>query len=280
VRINVSSDIKEATRGLTDKLQRQVPFAAMKAINSIAKKVRDAERAEIAKVIDRPRPVTLRAVVVEQYASYKGGKFNLEAIVAIDNLERKTASESLADAKSLGQGKNAIPPSKFLIPQVFGGNRVPKRFERALQKADLMPGDKMAVFANRSNALDKHGNLPGPKIVQILSWFKAFKAEGFKSNMTDRTRKNLLSGKRKGLRYGMGYFRGGKGTDLPDGIWERHYPNGPTGKTFIRPILIYVNAPAYKIRFNFFAVARRVIDQDFSKDMQAAIANAVRTARK
>jgi len=273
--------IRIRIEGLEKQLQRlagaarQARFAAVKAINVTAKKVVDAERAEIARVFDRPRPSTRRAVVIKQYAS----KARVEAIVAVDDYVRKTAGESQFDANVLRQGKDAVPPTKFLAAQMMGGKRVPKRFERALQRIKAMPEGTMAVFARRSNALDQYGNLSGAKIVQILSWFQAFPESGYRANMKRKSKDRLMKGKRKGLKWGFAYFRGGPGTGLPDGVWERHYPSGLAGRSFVRPVLIYVRTTSYSVRFRFDEVGSRVVRVELGPQFQAALTQALRTAK-
>ena len=156
---------------------------------------------------------------------------------------------------------------------------MPKRFERALQLAGVMPSGMFAIFAKRSNALDQYGNITQGKIVQILAWFKAFPETGYKANMTDKTKENLRRGKRKGMKWGVAYFRGGRGTGLPDGIWERHYPNGTAGKSFVRPVLIYVRSVSYQSRFDFEGIARSTVDKVWRDEFDKALAQAIATAR-
>jgi hypothetical protein len=234
-----------------------------------------AAREAIARVFDRPRPNTIRSVGVRQYAT----KDRPEVRITIDNGISRTAGESLFDANVAQQGKNAIAPATYLTPQIKGGSRVAKRFERALQRAGLMPAGNLAVFAKRSGALDQYGNLPGPKIVQILSWFQAFPQSGYRMNMTARTKANLIAGKRKGMQHGIEYFRGGKGTGVPDGIWERHYVGGQGGKSIIRPVLIYVSHATYRVRFDFDVIGKQVMDARADAIAAEALRAALETAR-
>ena len=279
IKISVKVDGLKALQAEIAGKGRQVQFAAMKAINATAKQVVKQETNAISSAFDRPRPSTLKAIVVKKFAKYKGGAFDLEAIVAIDDYIRSTSGEALFDANRAAQGKGAVPPAKYLLAQILGGTRVAKRFEVALQRAGVMPSGMRAVFAKRSNALDPYGNLPGSKIVQILSWFKAFPEQGYRMNMKERSKRNLAQGKRKGMKWGMVYFRGGRGTGLPDGIWERHYPNGESGKSFIRPVLIYINSASYRKKFDFYGIAQRTVETAWPKEFSAAFAAAMRTAK-
>ena len=249
-------------------IEKQVRKATRLAINTVAKKVVDAENAEINRVFDRPVPRTTKAVKVFQPARYDN---DLTAIVGVDD----GAGGKRMNAKGF---KGTIFPAKYLAAQVAGGTRAPKRFELALQKKRLMPAGMFAVFAKRSNALDQYGNLPASKIVQILQWFQAFPEQGFRTNMKAKSKQDMAAGKGryKKLKWGVAYFRGGRGTGLPDGIWERHYPNGQAGKSFIRPVLIYVRGARYGIRFKFIELARRVVDRTFEPEFDRELSRLLR----
>ncbi|MBS1188923.1 MAG: hypothetical protein H6R10_715 [Rhodocyclaceae bacterium] len=271
VTISVTSDVSAVARRISERHKRQVPFAASRALNVLAGKVASRENSEIVSIFDRPTPRTVKAVKV-----FKGAtKGDLSVVIGVDDGFRRTAADAALGTK----GKNAVPPSAYLLAQIIGGHRVPKRFELALQRVGAMPPGKMAVFAKRSNALDAYGNITQAKIVQILSWFQAFPESGYRANMKDRTKQSLMKGQRKGMQHGFAYFSGGGKTDLPDGIWERHFPNGTAGKSFVRPILIFIDPAQYRARFKFQEIGAQVVAREWSPAFAAALADAVRTAK-
>ena len=249
-------------------IEKEVRKASRLAINATARKVAEAENAEIARVFDRPTPRTAKAVKVFQFARYDN---NLAAIVGVDD----GGGGNRVNAKGF---KGTIYPAKYLAAQVMGGSRVPKRFELALQKAGVMPSGMFAVMAKRSNALDQYGNLPASKIVQILQWFQAFPEAGYRTNMKGKSKADMAAakGRYKKLKWGFAYFRGGRGTGLPDGIWERHYPEGQAEKSFIRPVLIYVSSSNYGVRFKFGEIARRVVDETFQPEFNRQLGQLLR----
>lgn len=265
-----------------DKLQaemrrvgKQTRFGAAKALNATAKLIVQAENEEIARIIDRPLPKTLRAVEVLSYAR---APERLEVVVALRGQRQGGGAKESMTAGA----KGTIEPVKYMIAHIVGGQRAAKRFEVALIQAGVMPEGKQAVFAKRSHALDAYGNLPGSKIQQILAWFQAYpEGRGFKSNMTARTKANLAAGKRKGLKWGFAYFRGGRDTGLPDGIWERHYPNGQAEKSFVRPVLIYVSPGQYRrsVKFDFKEIAVGVTRKEWSAQFNRAFAEAMKGAK-
>ena len=250
-------------------IERQVPFAMSRAINEIAKGAAKAGNEALASSFSSPTPRTKNATKIMQFAK----KDNLTAIVGIDD----GGGKNRMNARGF---KGTIFPNQYLSAQMYGGSRVPKRFERALIAAGVMPEGMYAVFAKRSNALDQYGNLPASKIVQILSWFQAFpEGQGYRANMKKKTKANLAAGKRKGMKWGFAYFRGGKSVGLPDGIWERHYPNGQAGKSFIRPVLIYVKNAAYQVRFPFEQIAMRYYKENWARVSDQALKHALETAK-
>ena len=76
ITIKVSFDPKAVQAQLSG-LQKQLTFAASKALNATGKKIAEAMPAEIEKAIDRPTPFTKKGVRVLKYAN----NGNLEAVV-------------------------------------------------------------------------------------------------------------------------------------------------------------------------------------------------------
>jgi len=248
--------------------EKQVRYAASRALNDVAKSVVTAERQHVASIFKGPTPRTLNAVKV-----FSGAKRdNLEVVIGVDDgVGRK-------EFKAMGK-KGTITPAKYLLAQIMGGQRAPKRFEKALISIGAMdPGDS-AVFAKRSEALDAYGNLSGAHLTQIISYFRTVKAEGYGGMMSKARKMKMMKGQLKGMKWGKAYFRGGGKTGLPDGIWERHYPNGTAEKSFIRPILIYVRGTSYRPVFKFKEVASGVIAREWKQKFDSALAAALRSAK-
>ncbi len=288
ITIAVSDNLKAVMAGLDDVARRQVPFATSRAINETAKIIAKDGNKLVASVFERPLPRTASAVKVFQGAT----KERLSAVVNVYDGQRGFAPD---DPRALSAGKGSVFPNRYLSAQIEGGRRANKRFENALIKAGVMPQGMQAVFAKRSGYLDQYGNLSGARINQILSWFKAFPEVGFRANMTDRSRTNAMLGRKnkrtgetsfgKGRRYGFSYFvsrgerSGGLQMRLPEGVWERNYPNGPAGKSFIKPVLLFVKPGNYAKRFDFYRAMQRSIDANLPEQWQKAMTQAMGTAR-
>lgn len=238
-KIDVRSNIRDVLKGMESIRRDQVPFATALALTRTAQDVKAAEVDEMRKVFDRPTPYALNSLFIKPAT-----KSNLSAAVWVkDDVSKGT------------------PAEKFILPEVEGGERRHKHFELALIRAGLMPSDMYAVPGDRIE-LDRYGNISGPLIEQILSALGA--ADTVSGHMSNRT---MRSRKRRGPRpeYFVGRPGNGKG---PLGIWQR------VGRG-ARPIIIFVKHPAYRPRFNFWAIAERVTEARFKPNFATAYNQAI-----
>lgn len=252
----------------------QVPFAVKQGIAATALKVKEEERAEMARTFDRPTPWTLNSVFMKS-----GTKADPTALVW------------LKDERAVSTGH---PAAKYLAPQIHGGARALKGFERMLaRRAILPPGWQVVPGAGAK--LDAYGNMSRGEIVKVLSWFQTFSSgQGYTANATAKTKARRKKGTRK--KYGGEYFaalvgdpqalgnigqrsawKGGKKRQhLTPGIYEKtHTPFGSA----IRPIMIFVDGSRYRKRYAFFEVAERVVAKELVPNLRRAFVQAVRTAR-
>jgi hypothetical protein len=237
-----------------EKLARQFPAQVMRAaeisLDKTADAIRDAERAELPKVFDRPTPYTLNSLKVTKTQGH-----NMTACVWFKEPDRMI--------------------EHYLVPQVFGGPRRQKGFERAFG-GYFVP--------SKAESLDRYGNMPYGRIVQILSVLgRAEYKAGYSANVTARSRKR----NRKPRDYVLLTNQHGK---LPAGIYQRfqtgagfgaktkktlpfgEYQKGATRGKFssvvrargLRPVLIQVKRPGYSKRLPFFEIGRQVFDRQFN----------------
>jgi hypothetical protein len=248
ISINISSDIDKLTGSLTDMARKQIPYATARALTETAKLVKKAEEREIIRVFDRPTPYTQRSIYFKP-----ANKHTLSARVW------------LKDDTSKG-----TPATKYLSPQIYGGQRTTKRFERALQRAGYLPAGWYAV-PGAGAKMDRYGNMASSQIVQILSGLKAFGEEGYLANRT------AASAKRK--RNQAEFFAikpGQRHGGLVPGVWQRHrFAHGSA----VKPVLIFVSGATYQIRFKFADVAKRMAEREFGAQFQSSLAQALATAR-
>ncbi len=251
--------IKELIASMSDFEKAQLPYAAAKSLTDTAQMVQSAEKEAMKSTLDRPTPYTLKSIYVKA-----ARKNRLEAVVGFKEFA--------------GKGTPAV---KYMYPEIMGGDRNTKRFERALQSKGILPKG-MYVVPGAGCQLDAYGNIPQSLIVQIISYFQAFGEQGYRANITPQRKAALAKGsKRKGT-MGFEYFVSyGPGTaggrqHLPAGIYKRvTFAMGSA----IKPILMFVKKPAYRKRFPFYVVARKIINEWGMKLFKRNLAEALRTAR-
>ena len=134
--ISVRSNIDEFARQLTAQAQRQLQFAAAQAINALAKDVIDAERKNMATVLDRPTPFTLGSV-----RRLPATKANLRATVFVMD----TAAKYLEPYEEgglhtlIGRGKTWFNP-KNSTPLNQYGNLTKRQLDQLRSRPDIYVG--------------------------------------------------------------------------------------------------------------------------------------------
>jgi hypothetical protein len=250
--VDVSKTVEEFRAKFADLTARQIPYAAARALTLTAKAIQEREIHEMRDVFDRPTPYTLSSTYVKP-----ANKSNLEAGVGLKDFSGK-----------------GIPATKFLAPQIAGGERRLKRFERALRAVGHLPEDYRAVPASGAQ-LDAYGNIKPSQLVQILSYLRAFPEAGYRANMTDRRRKRLAKGSKR--QQGFTYFVGQPGDRGTLGVWQRTaFAKGSA----IRPVLLFVRSTRYEALLDFEHVAITTAHRAFPAHFEAALAEAARTARR
>ncbi|WP_321914807.1 hypothetical protein [Paraburkholderia sp. J11-2] len=256
----LKANIEDAL-GFSAKLfYNQIPYATARALTATAKAAQEAVQAEMKTQFDRPTPYTLNSVYTKPAT-----KADLMARVWIKDDTYK-----------------GTPASKYLGPEIYGGDRSLKRFERALQARGLLPAGMVAVPGGAAE-LDQYGNVSRGLIVEVLSYLAAFGEQGYKANMSGRKRERLQRGTKtsRGYNYFVLLQREGK---LPPGIYKRlaygadprvaHLAYGAA-----KPVFVFVKAPKYKPRLPFFEVAQRVGEARYEEEFVKAFEAAVSTAR-
>lgn len=232
----------EKVQATLRKLQgQQVKEAVVKAINDTAFDARKQVQREFTEVFDRPTSYIVKSVQVQQ--------------ATVDKPEATVAPTYM--------GGKGVDPQKILAAEVGGGSRKLKRSERALQAAGILPAGYFTSIPRNPfpGSDDGRGNLRGPFIVQLLSYFQAFGEQGYKANMSAKRRKKLenvgtnANGAKSinGVVYfvTMGGLRTGTGQHLPAGIWAKQGTHGAN----VRPVLMFIKQPTYRSRITGKAVA-------------------------
>ena len=163
---------------------------------------------------------------------------------------------------------NGTRPEDYLLPQVDGGTRREKRFERAMRYRGLLPNGWRAVPATGA-PLDAYGNLRRGEIQRILTATRTT-VTGYQDKSTSA---RSLANAKNAPYFGVAPFTqrmvGGESRISPSrlkpGIYKR------TSKRGIRPVLIFTNkSPSYRSRLDFDGVAARVANEHFAAEFNRA----------
>lgn len=250
------------TQALDGFSERRVRAAVATGLTRTAVQVREADVAEMRGAFDRPTDYTLRSLFV---SPAKADRLMAEVYVKDNTFSTGT------------------PATKYLLPQVDGGQRHIKRFERALQAAGAMPSGWQSVPAQGSNSAaryDAYGNLSRGQIIQILSQVGVELTAGYNRRIAGPIdkRKGAQAKRRRALGRAGGQYvaipsRKGK---LAPGIYLA------TGRDFgakvgygrtgaLRPVVLFVKATAYRRAFDFEGTSRRVAERTLVPNVQRAI---------
>ncbi len=235
----------------TAPLIREMPFmfryAASAALNDTAFDVRVRWREQMKRVFNNPRPYAFNSGKVMR----KANKNSLEVLVGLED--------------SGGKG-NA--PDRFLAPQIYGGGRSQKRFEKALvRKFKSFGANTYFVPAIQNKEfLDRYGDLRGSVVAQMLQHLQAFGEQGYKGNIKNPKRALYFPVIHRGD-YGM----------LHPGIYKRDAVGSENFKAVVYAVR---TQPQYRKRFRYFEAVRKSIRikfmPSFSRVFQRRAAKQVR----
>lgn len=223
---------------LNDLQKKHLLKAQLQATERTGRYVYGALRSEMEEVFDRPTRWALQGVQISKAT-----------------LDRPVFTIWINETPNKG-----IPGVKFLTPQIEGGSRNVKRFERALQTKGLMPAGWFAV-PGRQAPLDAHGNVPASFIVRMLSDLQAFGEQGHRANR---------KGERRGARKTNYFFVPRKGSHLKPGVYW-HMPGGLLGVVFI-----FVSRVSYEKRYDFYGTGQRAFNQVALRFMSESLAKLIR----
>ena len=251
----ITTDIK-GLKELQDSLDgfgdRRMQAAIATALTRTANQVRDVVRARMRDVFDRPTPYTLGSLFVRPATA--------------DKLQ---ASTWVKDDSATTKGGTAA--TKYLLPQIQGGQRRAKRFERALQMAGALP-DGWYVVPGPGARLDGYGNVSNGQIIQILSQLRITLVAGATRNMAF-DKKQIAAQRKAGGRFFVVSPRPGGGAP---GIYQREL----MGRN-VTPVLWFRKAVRYEARFDFYGIAGEHIRQQLPINIETAVREQVeRLAKK
>jgi hypothetical protein len=133
--------------------------------------------------------------------------------------------------------------ARYLAHQIEGGRRQRKRFEERL--AGDTKADTGYFVPGKGVRLTAAGNLSRAQIMAIVTKLRARGQDVFAGTV-------------------RGTF----------GVWQRQRRTRA-----LKALLVQIPAPSYRKRFDFYGVGRRVIEREWSRQFDIALAQALATAR-
>lgn len=236
----IKTDIAQVLKRFEALEPRQFPFIVSLAMNKTGKIVREGLKNNMPLSLDRPTNFTLNSLMIRPAT-----KIKLETDVGLREFAGK-----------------GTPASKYLLPQIHGGDRKHKRFERALIESGLMPNNYYAVPGG-SAPLDNYGNVRGSYITSMLSYLKS-SPDSFQ-NRTAR------SSNRKSVKNQQFFVINNTDSHLPLGIYQRK-------ATTIGLIFAFVKKPNYSKRFLMFEIAEKLTRQHIQDELYKAAEQALKTS--
>ncbi len=258
MQIKIEHNIDVVTKAL-EKAAGQVPFAMMTALNRTAIKARDAVKAEMPRVFDKPTPWVINSLRVK-YAT----KARLYAELAFKDAWSSSAGE--------------VGGKSMVAPHVFGGARSFKGMEVRLYRAGLLP-QGWSVVPGGGAKLDAYGNMSRGQITTLLNVLGTYTESGY-NKANSKTLERLAKGNAKKNIYGVVYWvnpvnGSARSRHLLPGVYQRV----ATGfGSSLKPSLIFVKQARYKKRLPFFETAQRVVNSEFPGEFGRAFDEAMKTA--
>jgi hypothetical protein len=249
--LKITTNFDDVLKGL-DRQSKQTRFAMAVALTRTAQDVKKAEEEEMRRTFDSPTPYTLRSLFLKPAT-----RANLEAMVWVKD----------------DRAGSGTPATKYLLPQIEGGRRGIKGFEKALQQAGHMRKGYKAVPGQFAR-LDRFGNVSFGQIIQILSALRITLTAGHTRNQSFDAKKQARARQRQGGQ--IFALPDGRGK-LPPGIYQRR--DFSFGGAAPRPLFVFVSEVSYRKRFRFHDVAQRTVATKFQRHFDRAYAEALGTAR-
>ncbi|MGA3683768.1 hypothetical protein [Pseudomonas graminis] len=235
-----ASGLADNLAELTDIERNQIPFATVLALTETAKLIKARLEGEMNTVFDRPTPYTLDSLRLIPATKQK-----LEARVWIKD-----------------EADGAAPATKWLTPEVYGGDRNHKRSEGLLRARGILPDGKFIV-PGKGMKLDSYGNIGRGQLQKILS---GLGAQG------DRLQNSTDSKRSVGNRTRFFVLKRGR---QAIGIAERT----GTKRSDIQILIAFISKPGYAKTLDFFGIGEREAQAQLPVQFQTAFDRAMATRR-
>jgi hypothetical protein len=220
---------KALTDAITADLKKQyrevMPQASIVALNKTSNIARDAIKVDMKRIFKSPTPYALNA--------------------SRSMFANKATMSSAVLLKDVGTG---TPAERYLGPEIEGGTRELKPFEKALQAKGILPAG-MFVVPGKAAIIDRFGNQSSAQIVEVLAAVSAYKSGGKVAKAV--TRRALAKRTRARAKYFVHLGnKGDTGGAGAPGIYK------VVSSGHVAPAMLFVHSPRYSARFPFYPLAK------------------------
>lgn len=216
-------DVRRELKGF----EKQIPFAMALGLTRTAKAVEVDLRQTMERVFNNPKPFTVKSTYTTP-----ARKQQLQAVVGLKD--------------SISKGTSA---AQYLQPQIGGGKREPKRFERSSSFKKRLKRGQYLVPGRDAN-LNKFGNLTLAVIKKVS---EDLKTQDLAASLTSRGNNRYFWMGDKGV-----FYRQGKK---------------------LRSLLVTVDGATYRRKFDFQRSTEEAVKRNYGPEMQRAIREALDSAR-
>lgn len=247
--ITIEFDPTEMIQGLDELVKVQIPNAGVNALNKTVFEVSQELKTQAASRFNNPVPLTLNSFLYKKATPEK-----LEARVFIRDDVPKGNS-----------------PSRYLAPQIYGGQYYRTRFQRSLgytpnpdDNSPILAPNRVMIPTNSSSVRrNQYGNMSPGQYTQILSSLRSESSAGNKIVNAGRNRNKTA----------MRYFYVSQ--EMLDDQYRNLksrtpgiflYRNGKLSK-----VLTESRLPVYRAKFPFFDIARSTAEAQFAKNFNAIV---------
>lgn len=218
-------------KGLMGVSEASLAYVTARTLTKCAQAGQAAVIKEMSQVFDRPTPWTLGSTYIKP--------------ARVDDLEARVAIKD--------QTVKGVPPTVWLRPQIYGGERDLKTLEDNYRRGHILPPDAWMV-PGPGAILDAYGNMSRGQIQQITS---ALGVQPWAGYDQARTAKSIK--RHKGIV--DDYFVATRDNPTTRALKPGIYQHLPSGK--IVQVWRFVSAPLYNVRLKFDEIVEEAAREHF-----------------
>lgn len=252
-RAEISFDVDNMMKNISELQKVQLPFAASLALNTMTKDIREDLRDRMKGTFENPVPFTLNSLFVSM-----SNKDNLTSVVGLKEFATK-----------------GNPASKYLLPHIQGGPAYYHRFQKSLRYAGILAPNEYAIPTQSDNLqLNRYGNVRPSMYTEILYSLRAYRDTSSHAYMK---RSGIKRAKRSYTARTTGAHNASDTRNFYPGIylndWRAREDKESALFWFVR------RPPRYQAKYPLSNIAEDFANNNFNKYFGRAFAKALATAR-